>query len=139
MSEVVVQNLFGEVATQPVAASRKNRQEIQREKAKRFYEFTAESWKNATYQFAVETFLPANQTFIFEQLTLEYDAIAREKKLPPTVDGRAFAGLQNRLKREGLIEAVPGETRIRTQGSPSQVYRSLVWQEGVSDAATAKS
>jgi hypothetical protein len=130
MSEATVQNLWGEAAAVAVEArGRRSRKDVQKEKAKRFYEFTAESWKNATYAFAVDRFLPVNQTFIFEELTLAYDEASSKEKLPPTVDGRAFAGLQNRLKREGLIAAVEGETRIRSQGSPSQVYRSLVWKE----------
>jgi len=129
MSEVMVQSLFGETVMALIAPAKKNRQTIQKEKAKRLYEFTAESWKNATYSFAVERFLPVSQTFIFEQLTLAYDEAAVKEKLPPTVDGRAFAGLQSRLKREGLIEPVDGETRMRSQGSPSQLYRSLVWKE----------
>lgn len=58
---------------------------------------------------------------IFEDLTLAYESEAKERRLPATVEKLAFVGLQQRLIREGEIEAILGATRVRTQGSPSQI------------------
>lgn len=115
--------LFGEIASPETR--RESRLNEQRRKAKLVYRATSAAWKRATYRFAVEAFLPANETFIFELLTSQYETQAKIKGWPLTVEKKAFAGLQSQLVREGLIEAIPGEFMMRSQGSPAQVYISF--------------
>lgn len=89
------------------------------------YQVTSEKWKEATYQFSVRIFLPQTREFIFETLRVAYNETARiTGALPPTVENRAFAGLQQRLVREKLIEPVKDKFGMRSQGNASQIYRS---------------
>lgn len=91
------------------------------------YNATSAAWKDAVYSFAVDEFLPAHGTFIFEELSVAYEAYAKKFRKPDTVEKRAFAGLRLRLIREGLIEAVKGQFDYRSQGSASQVYRTAIY------------
>lgn len=128
MSEAVIQDgLFGAevIATLP---SKLTRAERQREKAKKAYKATSAAWKRTIYSFAVNEFLPKHASFIFEELSIAYDEAAKLKRWPVTVDGRAFAGLQATLVKERKISAIEGVTQNRTNGSPSQVYRSNLYQ-----------
>lgn len=76
----------------------------------RAYEGATDEWREAVYLYAVEVFLPAQrEPFIFESLSRSYDEYAKLHDKPLNDSKRAFAGIQHRLKREKLIEVVPGE------------------------------
>lgn len=116
--------LFDNVATAPPI--KETRQAKRMRKAHQAYLATSDAWKAATYRLAVEEFLPAHAEFIFEEFTLLYREETKTRGLPETVDARAFAGILFRLKKEKLVGKVIGETRLRTNCSPSQLYRSLI-------------
>lgn len=121
---MIQDSLFSDITvTAPTPAQK--RESVQHRKARLAYLATAPVWKAAVYRFAVESFLPHHSEFIFEQLTILYSEAEKTQRLPATVNKKAFAGLRMRLIREGLIEAIPGVTENRTQGSPSQKYRRV--------------
>lgn len=96
-----------------------------RRKAKQAYDATSEAWKKATYRFAVERFLPQTVVFLFEELTTAYNEAAKTEGLPLTVNGKAFAGLQRRLIKEGKIAIFEGYSRLRSNGQLGIVYRRI--------------
>lgn len=118
--------LFGEIAVS-VAEKRETAIAERRRKAKQAYDSTSGVWKRATKCFALEEFLPSHETFLFEELTTAYNDAAKNRGLPATVNGKAFAGLQRILIREGKIELVNGVTRPRSNGQIGPVYRSKLY------------
>lgn len=125
---MIEQLLFGETLTLPPAERREARKSERLRKAKMAYEATSAVWKKATYRFAVEVFLPMNKTFLFEDLTIAYNKAAKSQNLPATVNGKAFAGLQRILIRDGKIEVIPGRTGTRSNGQVGPVYKSNLCQ-----------
>lgn len=119
--------LFGDIAEITIADRRESRLAERRRKAKLAYDATADAWKRATYRIATEEFLPYRATFVFEELSDFYNGCAAERRLPETINGKAFAGLQRRLINEGLIELVPGVMRTRSNGQDGKVYRSNLY------------
>lgn len=118
--------LFGEGEIPSFPLSPKERKiETRKRKAKQAYDATSEAWKKATYRFAIEEYLPKHVVFLFEELTQAYNDAAKSGKLPITVNGKAFAGLQRRLIKEGRVEIVEGITRTRSNGQPGIVYRTV--------------
>lgn len=127
---MIEQMLFGESLTLPPAERREARKSERLRKAKMAYDATSATWKKATYRFAVEVFLPRHNTFLFEDLTIAYNAAVKTQNLPATVNGKAFAGLQRILIREGRIEALTGQTGTRSNGQVGPIYRSGLYQQG---------
>lgn len=122
-------NLFGEpITTRPTREQQRESQTAERKRKQRIaYDATSEKWKAAVYEFAVGIYLvDCTEHFIFEELTAAYEAYAELFGKPLTVQKRAFAGLQARLLKEGLIEVVEGETGRSYEGAIRQKYRSLV-------------
>jgi hypothetical protein len=108
-----------------IDAPKRSRESAQQRKARLAYAATAATWKRDAHKVFVEEFLPEHADFIFEDFTKFYEPYAKAHGLARTVNPKAFAGLAARLRSEGLIAAVIGLTRKRTQGSPSQVYRRV--------------
>lgn len=100
-----------------------------RRKAKQAFDATSSAWKRATYKIATEEFLPATEEFLFEELSAYYNGQTKLRGLPETVNGKAFAGLQSRLMREGLIEKIVGVNPYRTNGNQGHYYRSLIFRK----------
>lgn len=120
MSFIQPQTLFGEMDLTP--AERKESQIAERHRrAKLAYASTADAWKRATYDFAVNVFLPTHSRFLFEEISLEYAEYAKRHRKPATVNGKAFAGLQSRLIKEGLIEQT-ADTGTRSNGQIGNFY-----------------
>lgn len=118
--------LFGEeTATIPQAEAKRVTRE---DKQRRAYQATSSAWKTAVHKLAVDEFLPTHDTFLFEEFTIFYRRESEKRKLPFTIEPRAFAGIRTVLINEGLMEKVKGEFRFRSQGSPSQLYRSLIYR-----------
>jgi hypothetical protein len=117
-------SLFGDIAVSP-AERKENRLSERRRKAHQAYASTADAWKRSTYEFAVEIFLPATETFLFENLTEQYETFAKANGKTLTVEKRAFSGLQARLIREGFIEKIVDVMPYRSNGNQGHFYRSL--------------
>lgn len=120
--------LFDEIELPPAERCESKIAE-RRRKARLAYEKTSEAWKDATYKFAVDDWLLRHETFVFEELTHDYNAIADKGTLPATVNGKAFAGLQARLVREGKISKIEGEMRSRSNAQQGLVYRSNLYTQ----------
>lgn len=119
--------LFKEFERPVSPEERKESKEAERKrKAKLAYKITSEKWKAATWEFAIDEFLPIQKDpFIFEQLTTAYEKYAAFLGKPLTVEKRAFAGLRLRLLREKKIAKIDG-AGFRSQGNMSPLYRSLI-------------
>jgi hypothetical protein len=88
------------------------------------FQATSEAWKRATYAFAVEIFLPTHETFLFETLSQEYEEYAKANGKPISVEKRAFAGLQSKLIKAGLIVRTD-EIGYRSNGQIGNFYRRV--------------
>jgi hypothetical protein len=124
MSFIQPQSLFGDITVSP-AERKETRIAERRRKAHQAYASTADVWKHATYTFAINVFLPTHDRFLFEELSTAYEEYAAGGHGPKTVEKRAFAGLQSRLIKEGLIETTD-DIGIRSNGQIGNFYKSLV-------------
>lgn len=88
---------------------------------------TTEEWRTAVWKFATEHFLPGRtQPFIFEELSQAYAQYAERQGLPIHSEKRAFAGLQQRLKKERKIAVVPEGFGRSYEGNLRPQYRSQI-------------
>lgn len=122
-----VHTLFGTVETLTPGEKKQSKIAERRRKAKQAFAATSAAWKNATYKIAVEEFLPRHKEFLFEELSGFYNEQAKCRGLPETVNGKAFAGLQARLIKEGKIEKISGVMPYRSNGNQGHFYRSVVY------------
>lgn len=108
----------------PAYAERKDKQE-------RAFEVTTDEWRDAVYEFATEFFLPGRTVpFIFEELSRAYETYAMRRGKPLHDEKRAYAGIQQRLRREKLIEVVPGQSGRSYEGNLRPLYASNVGVSG---------
>jgi hypothetical protein len=119
--------LFGEMQDGPMPTRKERQRDERRRKMKLAYAATAERWKAAVWDFATGIYLvDKTELFIFEELTAAYEAYARLYHKPLTIEKRAFAGIQQRLLREGKMEVVEGLHGRSYEGNIRPMYRSLI-------------
>lgn len=98
-----------------------------KEAQERAYEAAAIEWREKVYEFAVIHYLPSRtDTFIFQDLSQAYETYAKANNLPIHSEKRAFAGVQQRLKKERLIAVVDGAFARSYEGNLRPQYRSLI-------------
>lgn len=88
------------------------------------YEKQKEPWKAAVIEFAIEIFLPRQtESFLCEDLRIEYQRYAKRKGLPNVVTLQAWAGIPVKLKTEGYI--VNAGSGHRANGVRAELYRVI--------------
>jgi hypothetical protein len=120
--------LFGEMQDGPMPTRKERQRDERRRKMKLAYAATAERWKAAVWEFRDRDLCSVDKTelFIFEDLTAAYEAYAKLYRKPLTIEKRAFAGIQQRLLREGKMEVVEGLHGRSYEGNIRPMYRSLI-------------